>query len=87
MAVARPHHGLGLGTALLRAADRWRRGQGGVLLQVKTLGPSHPDPYYARTRAFYRRCGLVPVEDSAELRSLAQPCLLLVRPLASQPGD
>jgi GNAT superfamily N-acetyltransferase len=87
MAVARAHHGRGLGKALLDAAEHWWRGRGGVLLQVKTLGPSHPDPHYARTREFYRRCGFVAVEEFADFWSPAHPCLLLVKPLAPRSSD
>jgi len=79
IAVERAHHGHGLGSRLIEAAEHWWTAQGGRLLQVKTLGPSHPDPYYALTRRFYARTGFLPVEEFATLWSARHPCLLLVK--------
>src|SRR5581483_8797772 len=53
MAVDRAWHRRGIGTRMVRAAEDMLRADGVQLLSVKTLGPSHPDPNYARTRAFY----------------------------------
>jgi len=62
------------------AAEAYLRDRGVEYLQVKTLGPSDPDPGYARTRAFYEARGFVPLE---ELHGLWEdnPCLLLVKRL------
>jgi ribosomal protein S18 acetylase RimI-like enzyme len=46
-------HRRGLGTMLIRAAFEHARGVGCRYATVKTLSERHPDPYYARTRAFY----------------------------------
>jgi GNAT superfamily N-acetyltransferase len=80
MGVCRAHHARGHGTALLRAAEEYLRARGFEYLQVKTLGPSHPDPGYARTRRFYEARGFVPLE---EIHSLWEhnPCLILVKRL------
>ena len=80
MGVRRDQHGLGLGTALLRAAEEYLRARGFEYLQVKTLGPSHPDAGYARTRAFYEARGFVPLEELPELWE-HNPCLLMVKRL------
>jgi GNAT superfamily N-acetyltransferase len=80
MGVRRDQHGLGLGTALLRAAEEYLRAHGFEYLQVKTLGPSHPDAGYARTRAFYEARGFVPLEELHELWE-HNPCLLMVKRL------
>jgi len=79
IAVERAHHGGGLGSRIVEAAEHWWRARGGRLLQVKTIGPSHPDPNYALTRRFYARHGFVPVEEFATLWSARHPCLLLVK--------
>lgn len=79
IAVERAHHCAGLGSRLVEAAEQWWRAQGGRLLQVKTLGPSHPDPNYKLTRRFYARLGFLPVEEFATLWSARHPCLLLVK--------
>jgi hypothetical protein len=57
--------GLGrLGRALVQALERDLIAAGVSLLQVKTLGPSHPDPSYARTRLFYEAMGFSPLEET-----------------------
>jgi GNAT superfamily N-acetyltransferase len=80
MGVRRARHGQGLGTELLRAAEDYLRSRGVEYLQVKTLGPSWPDPGYERTRRFYEARGFVPLE---ELHGLWEhnPCLILVKRL------
>jgi len=45
IAVRRQFRRTGASCAMLRAAERWWRRQGGGLLQVKTLGPRHTDPH------------------------------------------
>jgi hypothetical protein len=49
-------------------------------LQVKTLGPSWPDPGYERTRRFYEARGFVPLEEIHGLWE-HNPCLILVKRL------
>jgi GNAT superfamily N-acetyltransferase len=80
MGVRRARHRHGLGTALLEAAEEYLRARDVQYLQVKTLGPSHPDSGYARTRGFYEARGFVPLE---ELHGLWEqnPCLLMVKRL------
>jgi len=50
------------------------------LLTVKTLGPSHPDAGYAKTRAFYAACGFLPVVELLDLWP-GNPCLIMAKPL------
>lgn len=57
MAVAPGWHRRGVGRALVTAAETDLRGDECQLLQVKTLGPTHPDQGYAHTRTFYRTAG------------------------------
>ncbi len=47
---------------------------------MKTLGPSRPDPNYARTRLFYEACGFQPVEELHGLWG-DTPCLLMLKTL------
>ena len=81
MVVERAHHGRGVGSAMLEAIERDARGGGVRLLEVKTLGPSHPDPGYARTRRFYERMGFLALEET-NLWGEGTPCLIMVKPLA-----
>lgn len=73
-------HRQGAGRALLAAAEADLRAEGVRLLEVKTLGPSHPSEPYARTRRFYAAMGFLPVD---ELHGVwpDNPCLVLVKPL------
>jgi GNAT superfamily N-acetyltransferase len=80
MGVRRRRHRHGLGTALLEAAEDYLAARSVEYLQVKTLGPSHPDGCYARTRAFYEARGFVPLEEIHGLWE-QNPCLLMVKRL------
>lgn len=77
-------HGTGVGIAMIDTieADAWTRGVS--LLEVKTLGASHPDPGYARTRHFYQRLGFLPLEET-DLWGADTPCLIMVKPLTAGP--
>jgi GNAT superfamily N-acetyltransferase len=80
MAVAPSWHRRGVGKALVAAIEADLTADGCQLLQVKTLGATHPDPGYARTRAFYRAVGFLPLEETTELWP-GTPCLILVKRL------
>ena len=69
----------GVGRRLVDSAEQWLRAAGVEYMQVKTLAPSHPDPYYARTRAFYESIGFRPLEAFPQLWNAENPCLLMVK--------
>jgi GNAT superfamily N-acetyltransferase len=79
--VDRAVHGAGVGTAMLRAIEDDAVRRRVALLQVKTLGASHSDPHYARTRQFYEKWGFLPLEET-DLWGEATPCLIMVKPLS-----
>ena len=79
MGVRPESQGQGAGTALVEAAECFLRNRGIKLLQVKTLGPSHPDAHYARTRHFYEARGFQPLEESTAIWGEANPCLIMVK--------
>jgi GNAT superfamily N-acetyltransferase len=79
--VDRRYHGRGVGTAMVAAIEADARRSGVRLLEVKTLGPSHPDLGYARTRHFYETIGFLPLEET-DLWGEQNPCLIMVKPLA-----
>lgn len=81
MAIRPVAHRRGLGRALVEAARAWLRPQGIEYLQVKTLGPSHGDPSYAQTRAFYAAVGFRPLEEFEQIWDEGNPCLILVQRL------
>lgn len=81
MGVRQAAHRNGIGRALMASAEAWLRGQGVEYLQVKTLGPSHPDDNYAKTRAFYLACGFRALEEFRQIWDEHNPCLILVKRL------
>lgn len=74
-------HRRGIGRHLVAEAETWLRRAGVEYLQVKTLSDSHPDPFYARTRAFYLALGFRPVEEFNQLWGEQNPCLLYIKRL------
>lgn len=72
------HRGKGLGSALLKAVESSLDGSV-RLLHMKTLAPTHPDPNYAETRAFWKAKGFIPM-DAHELWGEENPCLIMVKP-------
>jgi ribosomal protein S18 acetylase RimI-like enzyme len=84
MGVRPESHGRGIGTALVEAAESFLRAREVEFLQVKTLGPSHPDAGYAHTRRFYKSRGFRPLEETTEIWGDANPCLIMVKHLDSR---
>ena len=78
--VDRAAHGSGIGSAMMRAIEADSIARGVRLLEVKTLGASHPDAGYARTRHFYEKWGFLPLEET-DLWGEGTPCLFMVKPL------
>ena len=68
-----------LGRALVGHTESILRQQKLEYWQVKTLAASHPDPFYARTRAFYLAMGFKPLEVLTQLWGQDNPCLLMVK--------
>jgi ribosomal protein S18 acetylase RimI-like enzyme len=86
LAVEPQFHRRGVGSALLAAVERDLAAENVRLLHVKTLGPTHPSPEYARTRAFYEARGFVPMEELPDFWP-GNPCLVMVKPLGvREPG-
>jgi len=82
LAVPQDLHRKGIGRKLIDRAEEELAGRA-RLLQVKTLGPSHPDEGYARTRSFYLALGFIPLEETTAIWGAENPCLIMVKPLIS----
>jgi GNAT superfamily N-acetyltransferase len=81
MGVLPEFHRTGIGHALVERAIIQAKSRGSRLLEVKTLGPSHPNPGgYINTLQFYRKIGFLPVEELHGLWA-ENPCLLLIKVL------
>lgn len=83
--VDREFHGSGVGSAMLAAIEADAINNGVKLLEVKTLGSSHPDEGYRRTRHFYEKWGFLPLEET-DLWGEDTPCLIMVKPLFPKPA-
>ena len=74
-------HRKGIGRALINQAQEWLKSRDVEYLQVKTLGPSHSDENYAKTRAFYEAMGFRPLEEFKQIWDEHNPCLIMVKKL------
>ena len=77
--VKRAFHRQGIGTRLVTAAVQYLEERKTEYIMVKTLGPSHPDDGYRKTRLFYEKVGFRPLEEIIELWGKDNPCLLMVK--------
>lgn len=73
-------HRKGIGRELIAVAARWASAREIGFLSVKTISDKHPDPNYAKTRAFYIAAGFIPFEELPTLWGKNLPCLVLIRP-------
>jgi GNAT superfamily N-acetyltransferase len=81
LAVHPAHHRQGIGRLLVGHLENEARQRGGRWLHVKTLAPSHPDPFYVRTRAFYGALGFAPLFESSAFWGPENPTVVLVKAL------
>ncbi len=81
LGVSRSLHRQGVGRALVSALEADLIADNVSFLFVKTLGPSHPDAGYAKTRLFYEAIGFAPLEELHDLWSPDNPCLIMIKAL------
>ena len=74
-------HRKGFGRALVARGEELVRESGVRFLTVKTLSATHPDPGYAKTRAFYMAIGFVPIEEFGTLWNPDNPAVMLLKVL------
>jgi hypothetical protein len=80
--VRRDLHRQAIGRRLLQCIEADLLADGVRLLEVKTFGPSGDSAEYERTRAFYRACGFLPLEERTDIWGPENPCLISVKPFA-----
>ncbi|MBX9877364.1 MAG: GNAT family N-acetyltransferase [Candidatus Obscuribacterales bacterium] len=80
MGILPQFHGQGIGRQLVEKLAQSARDKGCTYLMVKTLGASHPDKNYSRTRQFYLSAGFLPLEESTKIWN-SMPCLIMVKSL------
>lgn len=81
MAVHPDFHRQGVGRKLVNLVVEEARKSEGKWLHVKTLSPSHPDRYYARTREFYFALGFSPLFETDTLWGPENPAVILIKSL------
>ena len=79
MAIYPKYHRQGIGRALIHHTESILCQQGFEYWQVKTLAPSHPSPFYGRTRDFYQAMGFRPLEEFTKLWGEDNPCLIMIK--------
>lgn len=79
MGVLPEEHRKGVGGALTAAAEQYLKSDGVKILEVKTLGESHPDKNYAQTRKFYLTQGFLPLEEIHDFWGKGLPTLFMVK--------
>jgi ribosomal protein S18 acetylase RimI-like enzyme len=80
--ILKEYHKQGIGKELLNKAEELLRANNYKFLMVKTLGASHPDIHYKRTREFYSKVGFYPLEEINEIWGKENPCLIMVKSLS-----
>ena len=81
MLVHPSYHRQGIGRYLVEHLEGEARRRNGRWLHVKTLAPSHPDPFYARTRAFYFALDFDPLFESSTFWGTENPAVVLIKAL------
>ncbi|WP_032122999.1 GNAT family N-acetyltransferase [Clostridium amazonitimonense] len=79
MAILKEYQGNGIGRKLLETAQEELIKNKVKFLMVKTLGDSHPDNNYKRTRGFYNAIGFYPLEEIKEIWGEENPCLIMLK--------
>lgn len=70
----------GIGRKLLARIEQDLRNRSVPLLHVKTVGDTYEHAGYAETRAFYRSCGFLPLEEMTGI-TWDGPTVIMVKPL------
>jgi XTP/dITP diphosphohydrolase len=83
IAVRPQQHRRGIGRRLLAEAERLLRDRAAEFLAVKTLSGSAEYEPYEKTRAFYSAMGFRPLMELPTLWSAENPCLVMIKPLAT----
>lgn len=79
MGIKENYHRKGIGKMMIEKCFEFCKENGLPFLQVKTLAETHPDPYYARTRAFYTAMGFRTLEVFQDLWDSSNPCLMMIK--------
>lgn len=79
MGILKGYQNKGIGQKLVCRCEEVLKSKNIKMLMVKTLGESHPDENYKKTRAFYNKVGLLPLEEIKEIWGEENPCLIMIK--------
>ncbi|WP_055668682.1 GNAT family N-acetyltransferase [Desnuesiella massiliensis] len=79
--ILKEYHNNGIGKKLLEMSQESLIKEKVKFLMVKTLGESHADKNYRKTREFYNKTGFYPLEEIKEIWGKENPCLIMVKNL------
>ena len=79
MGILPQYHRRGIGRLLIKALQNYITDKGVTILQVKTVSADRDCSAYAKTRAFYKAVGFIPLEVFPNLWDKPNPCLVLVK--------
>lgn len=77
--VLKEYQGKHVGKSLVEVANNTLANMSIKFLQVKTLGPSNSNKYYADTRKFYQSVGFYPLEEIKEIWDEINTCLIMIK--------
>lgn len=80
MGILKENQGKGIGTKMVLESLKLLD-QNYKVCEVKTLAETHPDPGYAKTRAFYKRLDFIPLEVISRYPGWSEdnPCQIFVK--------
>lgn len=79
MGILKEYHKKGIGKQLILKCEEKAKLNNIKYLMVKTLGESHSDENYKKTRLFYNKVGFYPLEEIKEIWGKENPCLIMVK--------
>ena len=79
MGILPQYHRKGIGKLLIKELENYLKDDGLKILQVKTVSADRDCSAYAKTRAFYKAVGFIPLEVFPTFWDKANPCLVLVK--------
>ena len=79
MGILPQYHRKGTGKLLIKELEKYLEYEGVKILQVKTVSADRDCSAYAKTRAFYKAVGFIPLEVFPTFWDKANPCLVLVK--------
>lgn len=79
LGIIKCYHRKGIGEKLINEVSKKFYSEDYKLLMVKTLSDIEDCEPYRRTRAFYHKCGFMPLMSCDKIWDINNPCLIMVK--------